>query len=194
MEERKMTIARGLTRLKTINAQIVQNNDVLTNACVSSKKKSVLADMKLDLPENHKKAKEVVQSAMQSNEALFKEFIKIKNAITKANLTTLITVAGETMTIAEAMVLRQEVAGMAQQTLNTYSSSMNRVNAEVQRNNDTVMGNSNISADDKKFMLADTVSFVSYDKMTEMNKFINVFLAEVDGTLNEVNALTEIEV
>lgn len=194
MEERKMTIARGLTRLKTIKAQIVQNNDVLTNACVSSKKKSVLADMKLDLPENHRKAKEVVQSAMQSNEALFKEFIKIKNAITKANLTTLITVAGETMTIAEAMVLRQEVAGMAQQTLNTYSSSMNRVNAEVQRNNDTVMGNSNISAEDKKFMLADTVSFVSYDKMTEMNKFINVFLAEVDGTLNEVNALTEIEV
>ena len=194
MEERKMTIARGLTRLKTIKAQIMQNTSVLTHSCISSKKKSQLADIKLDLPENHKKAKEIVQSTLQSNEALFREFVKIKNAITKANLTTLITVAGSTMSVAEAMVLRQDVANLMQQTVDAYSNSLNRVNAEVQRSNDTVMGNANISAEDKKFMTADTVSFVPFEKVTEMNEFIHVFLAEVDGTLNEVNALTEIEV
>lgn len=191
---RKMTIARGLTRLKTIKAQIAQNNEVLNGSCVSSKKKSNLADMKLDLPENHRKAKEVVQSSLQSNEALFQEFVKIKTAISKANLVTLITVGGKTMTVAEAMALRQDVSNMMQQTVNAYSNSLNRVNVEVQRYNDSLMGNANLSAEDRKLMTADTVSFIPFDVMSEMNGFIHVFMAEVDGTLNEVNALTEIEV
>lgn len=194
MEERQMTIARGLTRLKTIKAQINANNQVIRKSTTSSKRKSDLADMREDITVNHSKAKAVVESALQSNKALATEFVNIKLAIAKANLETQVMVAGRTMSLAEAMLLRREIKDIYGTVVSNYSQSLSNTNSEVQRYNDGVMANSNMSAEDKKVMMAETVSFLSFDTMNELNAFITVFMQEVDGTLNEVNALTAINV
>lgn len=194
MEERQMTIARGLTRLKTIKAQINANNQVIRKSTTSSKRKSDLADMREDINVNHSKAKAVVESALQSNKALATEFVNIKLAIAKANLENQVMVAGRTMSLAEAMLLRREIKDIYGAVVSSYSQSLSNTNSEVQRYNDGVMANSNMSAEDKKVMMAETVSFLSFDTMNELNAFITVFMQEVDGTLNEVNALTVINV
>ena len=194
MEERQMTIARGLTRLKTIKAQISANNQVIRKSTTSSKRKSDLADMREDINVNHSKAKAVVESALQSNKALATEFVNIKLAIAKANLENQVMVAGRTMSLAEAMLLRREIKDIYGAVVSSYSQSLSNTNSEVQRYNDGVMANSNMSAEDKKVMMAETVSFLSFDTMSELNGFITVFMQEVDGTLNEVNALTVINV
>lgn len=194
MEERQMTIARGLTRLKTIKAQINANNQVIRKSTTSSKRKSDLADMREDINVNHSKAKAVVESALQSNKALATEFVNIKLAIAKANLENQVMVAGRTMSLAEAMLLRREIKDIYGAVVSSYSQSLSNTNSEVQRYNDGVMANSNMSAEDKKVMMAETVSFLSFDTMNELNGFITVFMQEVDGTLNEVNALTVINV
>ena len=194
MEERQMTIARGLTRLKTIKAQINANNQVIRKSTTSSKRKSDLADMREDINVNHSKAKAVVESALQSNKALATEFVNIKLAIAKANLENQVMVAGRTMSLAEAMLLRREIKDIYGAVVSSYSQSLSSTNSEVQRYNDGVMANSNMSAEDKKVMMAETVSFLSFDTMNELNAFITVFMQEVDGTLNEVNALTVINV
>ena len=194
MEERQMTIARGLTRLKTIKAQINANNQVIRKSTTSSKRKSDLADMREDINVNHSKAKAVVESALQSNKALATEFVNIKLAIAKANLENQVMVAGRTMSLAEAMLLRREIKDIYGAVVSSYSQSLSNTNSEVQRYNDGVMANSNMSAEDKKVMMAETVSFLSFDTMSELNGFITVFMQEVDGTLNEVNALTVINV
>lgn len=194
MEERKMTIARGLTRLKTIKAQVMRNNEILLHSCINSKQKSRLADAKLELKENHRKAAEEVASTMKSTQDLMTEYAKIKMAISKANLSTLICVAGKTMTIAEAMIMRQDVAQMMQAAVSSYMNSYNRVTSEVNRHNDLVMANQNATAEDKKVMMAEVYSFIPFDGVKEMGDFSTVFLSEMDGVLNEVNALTEIVV
>lgn len=194
MEERQMTIARGLTKLKTIKAKINSNNAIIRKASTSSKKKSELADMREDLPLNHQKAKAVVESALQSNKALAKEFVDIKLAIIDANLSTQVMIAGRTMSLAEAQIMRREIREIYGSMVSHYSQALSATNTEVQRYNDSVMANTNMSAEDKKVMMAETVSFLSFDTMNELNGFITVFMEEVDGTLNEINALTVIDV
>ena len=194
MEDKQMTIARGLTKLKTIKAKINSNNAIIRKASTSSKKKSELADMREDLPLNHQKAKAVVESALQSNKALAKEFVDIKLAIIDANLSTQVMIAGRTMSLAEAQIMRREIREIYGSMVSNYSQSLAATNTEVQRYNDSVMANTNMSAEDKKVMMAETVSFLSFDTMNELNGFITIFMEEVDGTLNEVNALTVIDV
>ena len=194
MEERKMTIARGLTRLKTIQAQLMKNGEVLRHSFINSKKKSPLADSRLDIGANHKEARKVVEATLQSTEDLIAEYAKIKTAIATVNLTATVTVAGKTMTLAEAMLMRREVRSMYSDIVSRCSNSLNTAMNDVNKYNDPIMENAGTSAEDKKILLAEMTSFVTPEKVNELNEFLTVFMAEVDGTLNEVNALTEITV
>ena len=191
----EMTIARGLTRLKTIKAQLANNNDTLAQSCVSSKRKSQLADAKTSLDSNHKKAQESVSSALQSSLDLIKEYTAIKMAIAKSNQETKFEIAGQTMTVAEAILFRRDIRDVYSEMLSSINRSRALVEREVDRRNDKIISdNKDLSPSDVQQMLEDVVQFVSPEKSESLRNFITVFMAEIDGTLNEINATTKITV
>lgn len=192
METREITIARGLTRLKTIKAQIERNNLELEEAVVSSKRKSLLADVHLDTPLNHKEAAKRATADVQSNRDLAREFVGIKLAIARANLDTQITVGDRTFTIAEAMLLRREIDIIYRGMIQAYAKAKAAAECETEKYNAQLLANANLSEADKKTLFAEVIPLVRAEDMEELHAFVSTFMAEIDGTLNEVNALTKI--
>ena len=192
METREITIARGLTRLKTIKAQIEQNNLVVQEAAVSSKRKSTLADVNLDTPQNHKEAAKKATAAVQSNRDLSREFVGIKLAIARANLETQITVGDRTFTVAEAMLLRREIDIIYRGMIQAFAKAKTTAESVTEKYNAQLLSNANLSEADKKTLFAEVVPLVRTEDMEELHAFVSTFMAEIDGTLNEVNALTKI--
>jgi hypothetical protein len=193
-EQRKMTIARALTRLKTIKAQLQKiNNDIGNYGAISSKSRSPLGDPKASLDKNHNQAIEHIRSLYQQFEDLTKEYIKIKTAIDKANMQTIITVANKTMTIQEALVYRRDISKFVQELLGKYGQAVNRATDEVYRHNASIKTDGMDEAA-VKVVLSEVLYLVPKEKIQESENFLTAFLVELDGILNEVNAITEIEI
>jgi len=185
----EMTIARGLTRLKTIKAQIGNNNKLLQGAVISSKDMSTLANSKQSLEKNHAEAKKTIAETLQQNKDLIAEFISIRTNIARTNDVTTITIAGKAMTISEAMLMRHDIKDMYENMLSAYASSTVTANRKVEKYNQTVLSGS-ASDKDKEILTAQIVSFVDPKEFEELNAFQTTFMAELNGTLNEANAVT----
>lgn len=194
MEPRKMTIARGLTRLKTIKAQLSSiANQIGAGGAINNKTRHPMGEQKVSIDKNHAQAIESVNSLYQQFNDLTKEFIKIKLAIDKANLTTPITIGGKTITIQEALIYRRDIQTYVQSLNNQYGRSVALATQAVEQYN----RNLNTEGMDEatlRAVMADVLYLVPRERINEVNTFLVEFMAELDGTLNEVNALTEIEI
>lgn len=193
MSERKMTIARGLTRLKTIKAQLNNiSQQIGQYGAWVDKQKHPLGDTNHnDIKKNHAQAREKVASLYQQFHDLKNEHIKIKLAIDKANMNTSIEVAGKIMTIHEALLYEREVASYISELTSAYKRSVSAAEQRVKLFNNQF--NSVQEDNVKAALLADVSYLVSKDAIEELDKFTIEFLTEIDGIKNEVNALTEIE-
>jgi len=195
-EQRKMTIARGLTRLKTIKAQLSNiANQIGVYGAISSASRHPLGDQKVPLNRNHNQAIEAVNSLYQQFDDLIKEFTKIKTAIDKANMSTYITVGGKTMTIQEALIYRRDIQPYVQALNSQYGRAVQKAENEVRSHNETI--NNKVKDLDEsaiKALTAEVLYLVPRERMDGVNKFLVEFMTELDGTLNEVNAVTEIVV
>ena len=192
--ERKMTIARGLTRLKTIKAQLESiANQIGAYAVISSKSRSPLGEQKVSLEKNHAQATEAVNSLYQQFHDLTNEYLKIKMAIDRANLSTVISVGGKEMTIQEALIYRRDIQQYVQSLNSQYGRAATVAQQAVDKHNSNVntegMDDSTIKA-----VMAEVLYLVPRERINEVNKFLVEFMTELDGTLNEVNAITEIAV
>ncbi|QNR70448.1 hypothetical protein IAQ67_28455 (plasmid) [Paenibacillus peoriae] len=193
-EARKMTIARGLTRLKTIKAQLASvGTDVGNVAVINNKKRSPMGEQKVAIDKNHNQALEAVNSLYQKFNDLIAEFTKIKLAIDKANLTTIIVIGGKSMTIQEALIYRRDIQDYVRALNNQYARAVTAAKNEVESYNRNL---NTEGMDDTTLnkVMADVLYLVPPARITEVNEFLVEFMTELDGTLNEVNALTEIEV
>jgi chromosome segregation ATPase len=188
--ERVMTIARGLTRLKTIKAQISSINDsVRKYAAWNNKKKHPLGDNKASVDKTLDQAQEEINSLYQQYNDLLEEYRKIKVAIDRTNMVTKIAVADKEMTIYEANLYRRDISTLVSGFVGAYSSAVNRAEREVEIHNTQYL-NKDMNEDAKKVVMADVSYFISKDKVKTLDDFQTKFLSELDGTLNEVNALT----
>jgi hypothetical protein len=193
-EARKMTIARGLTRLKTIKAQLSSvGTDVGNLAAINNKKRSPMGEQKAAIDKNHNQALEAVNSLYQKFNDLTKEFTKIKLAIDKANLTTVIVIGGKSMTIQEALIYRRDIQDYVRALNNQYARAVTAAKNDVESYNRNLNTEGMDEATLNKVM-ADVLYLVPPARINEVNEFLVEFMTELDGTLNEVNALTEIEV
>lgn len=194
MSERKMTIARGLTRLKTIKAQLANiESQIREYGAWSDKKKHPLGDTTHnDLKKNHAQAREAVSSLYQKATDLRAEFLRIKLAIDKANMTTKIEVAGKVMTIHEALIYEREIATMISGLTYAYKSSVGAAERMVHNYNTQFSNIQDSSA--KAALVADIAYLVDKKQVEELDAFAVEFLTEIDGLKNEVNALTEINI
>lgn len=188
--EREMTIARGLTRLKTIKAQLHSITDTFNSySAYNNKKKHPLGDNKENVEKTHNKAQEEINSLYQQYNDLIKEYKCIKTAIDRTNMFTKVSISGEEMTIYEALLYKREVLDFKNGLLNSFKSSINKAQKDVENYNKQFV---NANEELKKIVFADVSYLINKNKMDEVNKFIVEFITEIDGTLNEINALTKL--
>jgi hypothetical protein len=194
MATRKMTIARALTRKKTLKAQLTGiASDISKYGALNDKTRHPLGDTRAPLAKNHGQAIEKIEALFQQHHDLTKELVKIEMAIHRANSSTVIEIAGVKMTIDEARIFQNLVAPHVQSLVNSYNYSVANAQREVEKYNKNVKVETEDEAV-KQLVFADILYLVKPDRVKEQGDFLNVFLAEIDGTLNEVNAVTEIEI
>ena len=114
-------------------------------------------------------------------------------AINKANLETDIIIAEQTMKITEALVYKNEIQHYLMNLKLAYQKVVKKATQDVDQFNHN-MKTDGLSEEVKKAVLADVLYLVPTEKMDELDVFLVEFITEIDGTLNEVNARTMIEV
>lgn len=204
----KVTIHRALSELKLIGAKIQKGIDELNPSGIVQKDKLVNGVYPKD--EFERKAKESFQSVTD----LIDRRNRIKSAIVRANGVTVVKIASEEMTIADAINLKA-VIGLKKSIIETLKKRHNAAKANLEKNNTQVdanalqlaqvaLGKQGIKIGDNdaqavidpflkanKFELVDPIGVEN--KVSEMEKKIGDFEAEVDAVLSEINAVTFIE-
>ena len=204
----KMTIHRALAELKLIGARITKAIDALQPSGIVQKDK--LVNNLYERTAFEKRAKEQYQSALD----LITRRDNIKAAIVKANAVTTVTVAGVSMTIADAInqrasiIYRKSVSDMLKAKYRLSKASLEKNNAQVDASAlelaKVALGKQNVKIGDddvnkvvesylttNKFSLVDPVNVeVETEKLDAQ---VSAFEAEVDATLSEINATTFIE-
>lgn len=204
----KVTIHRALSELKLIGAKIQKGIDELQPSGIVQKDK--LVNNVYQKEDFEKKAKEGFQSVMD----LIDRRNRIKSAIVKANGVTVVDIAGEKMTIADAINLKA-VIGFKKAVNESLKKKHNGAKANLEKNNTQIDANAlqlaqvalgkqgiKIGDDDvqkvtgqylyaNKFSLVDPIGVDN--KVSELEKKVSDFEAEVDAVLSEINAVTFIE-
>ncbi len=190
----QMTIARAMTRKKTIKAQLDKiTEDISNHSAINNKRLHILSNEKTDIKKNHREATEKVKALFQQFHDLKDNYIKLTLAINKANLETEIIVAGKTLKIAEALVYKNDIQQYLSNLKTAYQHAVKKATREVDTFNQN-MKTEGLSEQVKKEVLADVLYLVPIEKIDELDSFLVEFITEIDGTLNEVNARTLIEV
>ena len=190
----QMTIARAMTRKKTIKAQLNKiTEDISKHGAINNKRLHILSNEKNDIKKNHREATEKIKSLFQQFHDLKENYIKLTVAINKANLETDIVIADKTMKIAEALVYKNEIQQYLTNLKIAYQKVVKKATQDVDYFNQN-MNTDGLSEQVKKDVLADVLYLVPIEKLDELDTFLVEFITEIDGTLNEVNARTMIEV
>lgn len=204
----KVTIHRALSELKLIGAKIQKGIEEINPSGIAQKDKLVNQVYQRD--EFEKNAKKKFQSVTD----LIDRRNRIKSAIVKANGVTEVEVAGEKMTIADAINLKA-VVQFKKSLIDTLKKRHNQAKANLEKNNTQVEANAlqlaqvalqkegvKIGDDDaqkviKPFLDANLFSLIDpigvEKTIEEMEKKLGDFEAEVDAVLSEINAVTFIE-
>jgi hypothetical protein len=191
-KQRTMKISRALTRLKTIDAQLANiSSDIMSYGAGSNKTILRLSNAK-NIADNHAEVAKEMKAHFQQFKDLVAEKIKIKLAIDAANAVTEIEVGGKRMTIAEALVIQNRIMSDYQTVVNAFNHSVQKAQMTVAHYNTQFSKIEDSVA--KVALLADVAYFVKAEDFKELSDFITVFKAELNGTLNEVNAVTDITI
>lgn len=191
-----MTIKRALTRKKTIKSQMA---DIVAQmqqyGAVSSKAKHLMGDQRGNdaeaLTRNHKEARVYVQSLLQQFLDLQKEYTRISVAIQKANQTTFIEVAGQRMSIAEALEYQGKAGTGAwvAQLVNAFNSSVANSERVVSQYNSQL---GSVDQATKEAIQATVVSLLDPKDLQKLSDFRTKFMMEANGLIDEANIGTYI--
>lgn len=212
METRKMTIHRALAELKLLDSRI-------DNAISAFEPIGLMREGKLVSGLFEKKDFEAcAKSKFDSVNSLIVLKESIKSAIVKANASTNVTIAGKEMTIAEA-INHKTLIDKKRSLINRLSSKYNAVHALFIQENEKVeqvalenakimigkQGDDRVKATDEdvkaivepyvkrnKIHLIDPLDSVKL--IESLKEEVDLFEAEVDACLSEINAITVIEV
>lgn len=189
---RTLTIARALTRIKTIQAQLEDIAEKIGKyAAWNSEKRHPLGEMKGSLEKNHNQAKDEIQSLFQQFHDLKDQLIKLKNAVDQANLVTPITIGNQTMTINEALNYQRYIAQYVRMLASNYNAAVAKVGREVDAANQSLLSK-DMDEDKRKAMMVQVLYLVPKERIKEIDAFLVEFMTELNGELNAVNAVTEI--
>lgn len=212
-EKQTMSITRALAELKRLDDRIERESTSGTYVAVSVGKgdQKKVNGINSTVDEVSKK----IRSSYDSVIDLFTRRGAIKSAIVLSNAKTLVTVSGKQLTVAEAIELKQSInlkrtlVAQMQAQLTTARSVMNQLNAKLEIKIDgfltTLYGSEKgkadaasvesvgkVQRDASEASLIDVLDLAS--KIEKLIEEISVVDTELDFTLSEINAKTEIVV
>lgn len=204
----KMTIHRALTELKMLDKRLEKKISEFIPIGLAQKGK--LVNGLHDRKEFEKNAKANYQSVLD----LIERKAKIKKAVVSANSRTLVEIAGMTMSIADAIHMKETIA-IKEHLRMSLESVYKKAQAEMERKNAKVdadaidIAQAALKKDNVKIGDKDAVAIT--EPYREVNSYhlidpikiekaiedlgdqVDKFEAEVDAKLSEINAITEIE-
>lgn len=208
-EQGKMTIHRALSELKVLDSRINKHiNEIFP---IGFHQKDKLVDNRFTMKEFN----EMAPAAYQSVIDLIERKNKIKCAIVESNASTIVTVAGKTMKVAEAInykstisykknfanTLRQKYLAL----MGVFNKNKENVDKNVQILLEAALGKDSVKKADtnqieaiqkpyletNEFHLCDPLKLD--EKIKDLEKEIGDFEADVDAALSTSNANTFIE-
>ncbi len=214
----KISLTRALVEVKTLNSRISAaiNSQIFVSLSKGRASPRPIAGQFKDI----KELENTILSEKQSLDALITRRAKIKSAIKKANVETLVTIADVQMTISDAVDLKESIGfdesiqyhARDQLALASNNIEKNRINMETnvqtsierligadgktkaagEQNTLLIEGTKNAIFDMHDLALVDPLDVKKLIKDLEV-KISNV-KSEIDFVLSEANARTQIEI
>lgn len=216
MTNEKMTITKALSELKVLNNRITAEIRSATFCNVSKHTMRTLngkniSDVRAEMQGNYDK----IVALINRNNA-------IKKAVNKANASTIVSISGEQMTVAEAIYMKQTGIDYMKALLNTMTTQYTNTQSLLQNNNGekltraceayivslygTNSGNNTISSEMVETINAARAKYIDENTfdliegidtkkaIEDLKNKIDSFEAEVDAAITVANATTEIEI
>lgn len=207
------TLTRALSRIKVLKNKLQKssNDDYI----------ATLNQIKKDSEEYITLQKRLIANA-QSNADMVQELLKLKLAIEQANLKTMVTIHGKTMSIREAIELKNiyqnyllNISDQMKMQLNHAKQKQLKANQEIEKaQEDTIKTLASVGVELTQAQIDERVKssmetvrltkeliLLSFDKnltaeqaVEQYYQHIDNFLQEVDYVLSEINAITMIEI
>lgn len=176
----KITITEALSELNLIKKKVQKKRiNVLNNVIRAKHVKDTL--------ESEGGSKEFIKREAQGVEDLNNRFIKLKGAIAKANVETLITVNGKTATIHDWLIWKRDIA-KEQITFTTD------VGGGVKKHFDQVQRQPQIYKDsEEKTHLVEYEANIDYGEYLKITENLQDTLDKLDGQLSLKNATIVVE-
>ena len=202
---RRMTITEGLAELKLLNKRIEK---AIYKDFIWSAKKADMTEAETA------KYKEIAEANMKSVEDLIANRNAIKAAIVKSNAVTKVTIAGNEMTVAEAIerktyiesekMLLNEWRRQFTQAINNVATQNDRVQSRIDNMLSQIASSTKSDIEEAQRVMSETYManngwdiFDPIDlksKIEELDEKIDQFEKNVDIVLSVSNAVTMIEV
>lgn len=211
MSEQTYTITRALTRVKTLSAQLEELGSTGSKNIIKYIGTVLESRKETELTKNYIKDAE---ANFNSFNDLFKELAAIKNAIKLSNSQTKISLNGETLTVSEAITLKEiinvkrnfyrELLSQYERCTRSVESAENDIEEKARRavekisNENTSTGEAytNLLDAARVSVIKDTrltiVGITNVEKLREEYNKIETFFEEIDFKLSESNAVTTI--
>lgn len=208
MPEQTYTITRALTRVKTLSNRLEELGET-SGRNIGNYIGTVLEQRSSS--DGSKKYVETANANFDSFNDLFNELVKVKNAIKASNAVTTITINGETMTISEAITLKECVhvkRNFYRELLKRYEEcekSVERAEAEIEDKARKQVEKLNLDSKDNYETILDAartsvvkdsrivvVGIDNIEKVREEFNKLDNFFEEIDYKLSESNAVTVI--
>lgn len=176
-----MLIQEGLSRLKIIRKRMsTLLKDINEYSAWPDKIKCPLGIVGKNQEYSIAHAEKELKSKIQSYNDLKDEFIRLKIAIDKTNLATVIDVAGKKMTLHEAILYKREVKDMVASMLQSHDDSVRKAQMTVEQYN------KNEAITEK----ANVLYLFPQSDIANLRSFIDEFAEEVDSKMQIANATT----
>lgn len=211
MSEQTYTITRALTRVKTLSAQLEELGSVSGKNIVRYIGTVKEARKESDVT---KKYIEDATAGFNSFNDLFKELVAIKNAIKVSNSQTKISLNGETLTISEAITLKEiihvkrnfyrELLTQYERCAVSVETAESEIEEKARRAVEKIGGESAVTGEAyaslleaaRTSVIKDTrltiVGITNVEKLREEYNKIETFFEEIDFKLSESNAVTTV--
>lgn len=209
MGKEKMTIHRALSELKLIDSRILKAINVIEPTGLMQKESLVNGFYE------KKVFDDAAKSRLQSITDLINRKVVIKSAIVDVNGKTKVVIAGNEMTISDAITFKT-VIELKQNLIDTLTRKHNNAKVEGEKNNkkidehalklaEAALQKDNVKINDgdavaitepfikkNKFNLVDPLNVE--DLVEKLQSEVDEFEAEVDAVLSEINAITFIQI
>jgi hypothetical protein len=175
------TITEALAEIKTIGKRIEKKRQaVATYLCRDSRLKDPL--------EKDGGSAKFISEERQGIRDLENRIIAIRTAIQKSNLETQTTIGGRSMSVAEWLTWRREVAAGSGGFLTSLNNGIRQIREKVQK-----QGGQVTSAEADVKSAVDVIVNLDEKTLLEEQENIEKALGELDGRLSLLNATTVIE-